>query len=190
MLPQQCYPIPPLGEALWQEGEEARLYAHACLRAVGLSDWNVLPSRAVKQLGCCRASRKEISLSLHFIFYCLGRGHEGMEEIQRLILHEIAHALAYVHHRELGHGQTWRHYCNCLGIAGEKASTRHGNYLESVTSKGQAQYALIHSETGEVIRYFQHAPKKPASYWKNCYVPKRKKETLGKLKLVQLDKAR
>ncbi len=191
-------PTPSLIELLPEQTEAFKdapavsRYAQNCLHALGLEDWVFLWDKAKRRLGCCRPEQRAISLSIHFVTYYLQRSWEEQQIIQRVILHEIAHALAAVHHQARGHGAVWKHYCAELGIAGEKASTRCDAFVRDVPVKRggrKARYALIIEDTGELVREYYVKPRRSAQQWKNCYLPGRKRETLGKLKLISLEDA-
>ncbi len=178
--------LPELAEPL-SDAAAITHYAQSCLHALGLCDWTFCWDKAKRRLGCCRPDKKAISLSEHFVRYYLEQGEPSL--IQRVILHEIAHALAAVHHRARGHGIVWKHYCAELGIAGEKASTRCDDFVRDVavgSKKKQAKYALVIGDTGELVRHYYVKPRRSAAQWKNCYLPGRKSETLGKLKLIEI----
>ncbi len=187
-------PSRPLAHLLPEQAEAftnavaVATYAQNCLQALGLHDWTFQWDKAKRRLGCCRPDRKEISLSIHFVAYYLQRDWEEQQLIQRVILHEIAHALAAEHHKARGHGTVWKHYCAELGIAGEKASTRCDAFVRDVKvghRERQPRYTLIIEDTGEVIRQYYVKPRRSVQQWKSCYIPGRKEETLGKLKVIE-----
>lgn len=146
--------------------------AHACLAAVGLADWSFGWDRAARRLGCCKFQRRLITLSQYFVAHFL---KENPQQIRRTLLHEIAHALAYVYHKETGHGKFWKHYCTLLGIAGETARCRCADFAPS------HRYVLCHKITGEIFRRYQRAPRLTPKKLATSYIIGRKKETLGQL---------
>ncbi len=179
----------PVAPRLWRDAEEVASYAQDCIAALDLRGWSFHWDRARKRLGCCRPDKKRISLSSHFVAYYLMRGEGEQQLIGRVILHELAHALAVVHHRARGHGVVWKHYCAQLGIAGEKASTRCDGFVQAIEAASPARkprYALIIESTGELVRHYYAKPRRTARQWKQCYLPGRKKETLGQLRLIEL----
>lgn len=167
--------LPTVG--VWAEPEDVAAYARACLDVCGLGDWQVVWDRAVRRLGCCKMSRRVISLSRHFAQYALERDPELM---RRTVLHELAHALAWVHHRERGHGAAWRYFCAALGIPGEKWACHCPDY-EPPTARRSPKYALCHRDTNEIYRLYYRKPMLTAQKLASCYIPGQKSATLGKL---------
>lgn len=158
-------------------------YAFACIQAAGLAGWAFGWDRAIRRLGCCRYRVRTITLSRHFVArFC----EESPQLICRTVLHEIAHALAYTHHQETGHGPHWRNYCTCLGIAGEKARCNCPDFAPQNRKAPTYRYALCHCETGEVFHRYQRRPRLSARKLKQTYIIGRKAETLGMLRVVAL----
>lgn len=173
--------LPPAG--VWTEPEDVAAYARACLNVCGLGDWQVEWDRAVRRLGCCKMSRRVISISRHFAQYALGR---DSELIRRTVLHELAHALAWVHYRERGHGDAWRYWCAALGIPGEKSACKCEDFTPAHLRK-QPKYALCHRDTGEIYRYYNRMPSTSPQKLARCYIPGKKAATLGKLCIISLE---
>lgn len=71
----------------------------------GLDGWNVCFDRAVRRLGQCRYSLKQLSFSIKFLLILSDK------EIIDVILHEIAHALT----KGAGHGRVWKQKCVEIG---------------------------------------------------------------------------
>lgn len=65
----------------------------------GLEDWSVRLDHARQRCGACHFTRREITLSRHFV-----RMNDSAE-VQATVLHEIAHALCGP---IAGHGPAWR----------------------------------------------------------------------------------
>lgn len=148
------------------------------MQRLGLSGWVFTWDRAKKRLGCCNMTRQRISLSGYFVLHYLERDPQLITET---ILHEIAHALAWVHYRERGHGLIWRQFCEQLGMQRVSSTTPCDDFEQAAY-----RYALIIETTGEVIRRYTRRPKMTVEKLKTCYIPKRKAETLGKLAIVAL----
>lgn len=184
-LPESIEPLllPQAGE--WRSAEDVAAYARACMQACGLVGWGFEWDRAVRRLGCCKMSQCSISLSRHFVAAYLGREPEF---IRRTVLHELAHALAWLHHRERGHGAAWRLWCGALGIPGEKSACKCEDFAPAHYKRRPAQYALCHAETGEIYRYYTRRPSISPRKLKFCYIPGKKVATLGKLCVVSLPK--
>lgn len=70
--------------------------------------WN---KRSTNTLGQAFLYNKVIELSLKFVI----ANFDKPRVIRDIILHEIAHALAFIHKGETGHGKDWVYYCNITG---------------------------------------------------------------------------
>ena len=169
----QQIPLPPRPTGATPAEVEA--YAAACLSHLHLADWHFGWDKTSRRLGCCKMQQRRISLSRYFAEAYAAR---NPEQVWRTLLHELAHALAWVHHRATGHGPVWRRYCTALCIAGERACTRG---IEFDAPRTAPRYTLCHSETGEIFRTYTRKPRLTAARLSHCYIPGRKNETLGKL---------
>lgn len=158
-------------------------YAALCFAAIGLHDWRFGWDRAVRRLGCCHYRKRCITLSLHFVTYYAERNGEL---IRRTLLHELAHALAFVHAHENGHGATWRYFCSLLGIPGEKAACKCDDFAPHDFAQRPFRYALCHCETGEVFYRYRSRPRMSSRRLSQAYIRGRKQETLGKLTIIAL----
>lgn len=70
--------------------------------------WN---NRKTRTLGEAFFISKKIELSTKFVL----ANWNNPRRIRDVILHEIAHALAYEHRGHAGHGEDWIYYCNIVG---------------------------------------------------------------------------
>lgn len=159
-----------------------RRYALQCFGVVGLSDWLFDWDRAIRRLGCCHYSKRRITLSIHFF------NHFRVSEpelVRRTLLHEMAHALAFSTHREHGHGRIWKKYCAMLGIPDEKSRCKCDDFSPSSTASRPFRYALCHTDTGEVFHRYKSRPRISPARLAQAYITGRKKETLGKLVVVE-----
>lgn len=163
--------------AAWTRLEDVEAYASECMAAVGLQSWHFAWDRALRRLGCCDWLKRRISLSRYFVEYYLSR---DIEMIRRTVLHELAHALAMTRHRQTGHRGWWVHYCEQLGIPGEKSSCKCDDFAPA--SKRRASgYVLCHCDTGEVFRRYRSKPRRTDAELARIYIRGRKEDTLGKL---------
>lgn len=170
------YNLPEPGE--WKEAADVAAWAEHCLASVGLSGWCFGWDRAVKRLGCCHYTKRRVTLSLYYVEAYL---EKDAEMVRRTILHELAHALAMVHHRAAGHGRVWKHFCRLLGVEGEKASCRCDDFAPEGYRPRRTRYVLCHCETGEVFHRYVNRPRLSAARLARTYIRGRKDETLGKL---------
>ncbi len=72
-------------------------------------DWSFGLDRARTRLGCCHYQERRITCSAHLVAYLAD------DEVDQVIRHEIAHALAGV---GAGHGPRWRRWAQSLGYTG------------------------------------------------------------------------
>ncbi|WP_126416513.1 SprT-like domain-containing protein [Trueperella bialowiezensis] len=87
---------------------DAAVLVRDLMDAQGLTDWALVFDRAKRRAGRTRFAAREISLSREFIELFTA------EQVRKLALHEIAHALVGPSH---GHDSTWR--STCLSIGGD-----------------------------------------------------------------------
>ncbi len=162
---------------VWSCADDVAAYARACLNALSLCAWSFGWDRARRRLGCCWCARRRITLSRYFVeAYRASRP----ELVRRTLLHELAHALAWTHHRSHGHDAAWRRYCVALGIPGERATCREADF--AFLGEGEhPRYALVHELTGEVFAFYSRRPRRRPERLRFCYIPGRKEETLGRL---------
>ena len=126
---------------------------------------------AVRRFGVCSSGDKRITLSRHLASI------NSDEETLDTILHEIAHALAWVEHGEnCGHDERWKAIAGRIGARPERTVD-----VEEVSSVAGAFY-LIHSETREIFRTFH---KQPREFDRSgTWIRGRRAETEGKLVVV------
>lgn len=173
--------LPPASE--WTEPAHVAAYARACMEACGLGDWSFEWDRAIRRLGCCKMTRRTLSLSRYYVEAYLAR---DCRMIRTTILHEVAHALAWVKNGERGHGAAWRYWCAALGIAGEKSGCKCEDFTPDHLRR-RPMFALCHDETHEVFRLYFRKPSISPRKLKNCYIPGKKEATLGHLCIVPVN---
>lgn len=160
---------------LFGSKDEIELYASACLRDHGLSGWTFAWDHAKRRLGSCRYQDRRITLSRHFVAH---NGHR-QDQIRDTILHEIAHALAWTHHGEKGHGLHWRAWCRKLG-----ALPRASAMPQSVEST-PCNYLLRLKDTGEIVGRYYRKPRFTRHLKK--VMLRGRPDTIGRLELVPVD---
>ena len=150
----------------------AESFACEQLELWGLEGWSFRWDHARCRLGSCRYDSREITLSMYFV----GCNPHLEDLIRDTVLHEIAHALAWVHSQEKGHGKGWKAWCLRVG-ASPRASVK-GGQLASLPHR----YLIRHKETGEIYGRYYRLPR--FSRWVKRMMIRGKPETLGKLELV------
>lgn len=170
-------PAPSPPSTPWRSLDDVEAYARACLDICGLGAWEFGWDRAVRRLGCCRVSRRRITLSRYF-----AAAHLDAEPVQirDTILHETAHALAWEHARHAGHGPLWKACCRALGATPRATVAQCRDF-----DPRPPRYRLQHRDTGEVFREYARRPHFRRGI-KNMYMRNRP-DTLGKLVLVAVD---
>lgn len=117
---------------------QVRYLVRAEMERCGLHGWRFDLDNGRNRYGQCRHSRKEISLSRHYVAVATD------EDIRLVVLHEIAHALCGA--RE-GHGPTWRRVC--LELGGDGKAKHDGRYAAQM-----ARYWVVcPADGGHVIGY-------------------------------------
>lgn len=150
-----------------------------------LLGWSVrfLRKGTYRCYGLCNYRKRELSINQEFC------EQASEEEILDVMLHEIAHALIFVHDypimgkKALGHGREWK--MRCIEVGADPTRLYKGNVKvkgnKSVVRK--FRYALVHEDTGEIFHRYMRLPRHNP---KRLYMPNRKAETLGKMKLVTI----
>lgn len=102
-----------------------------------LKEWCISLDNAKRRAGICRLSSKQISISKSHIL----NNDDAM--VRDTVLHEFAHAIAYVLYKEAGHGKYWKEIATQLGAT----PRARGRFNLPV-----APWLLVHvcSETTEV----------------------------------------
>lgn len=172
-----------LPEYTFRTAEDIVSYAVRCYELLGLADWSFGFDRAARRLGRCCTGEKRITLSRYFVAVYL---EIDPAEIHRTLLHEMAHALEWVHLRSSGHGKVWQQCCAELGIPDERATVPCADFSPRPYRPRAVKYVLCHAETGEVFCRYTRKPKRTARELKHYYIPGRKEETLGHLVVRKL----
>ncbi len=155
---------------------EGKLEEHG----LAVAGWTGGLDGAVQRFGVCRPGRRQITVSRHLAAI------NSEEEVLNTVLHEIAHALAFIEHgRQCGHDHRWRAIATRIGARPRRCFS--GGETNTVTGS----YYLVHRDTGEVFRTYYRRPR--VTDLTNRWIRGRKAETAGKLVVVsaaQLDAMR
>ena len=123
------------------------------------------------RFGVCRYKKKEISLSGP-LFHL-----HPVEQMLNTVKHEVAHACDYKYNGKSSmHGKPWKEWAIKLGAV-PKACTKT-NIVDKT-----GRWLLRNVETGEVYRSYTRQPKRVGQLG-NSYIAGKKKETMGKLEVV------
>jgi predicted SprT family Zn-dependent metalloprotease len=126
--------------------------------------WTSSINRRKKALGICNYTKKEISLSKHWL-------HLPYEEIRDTVLHEIAHALAGTHDGHFGHGRAWKRWCVEIGAKPERLADVAEHRIP------EPKWAVMIKGTDEFVRTCNRRLKN----LETRFIRGRREETLGKL---------
>ncbi|MDP0491083.1 MAG: SprT-like domain-containing protein [Verrucomicrobiota bacterium JB023] len=141
--------------------------AHGLLAA----GWVPHLDRARKRFGYCSYSSRTISIRGPLTLL------NERDEVHDTILHEIAHALAWIEHgMDCGHDARWKAICVRIGARPERCY-RHGEVQQPA-----GNWILVHRETGEIFHHYHRRPRRDPG---TLYIRGRKDETLGKLTIVK-----
>ena len=139
-----------------------------------LHDWSLKFSSTKRIMGQCFFCEKEIRISRPFYE---ANKKDYYDEMWQTALHEIAHALAFIHDNDHCHGEAWRKWC---GVVGTPANvTGSGRDFNRVTPK----YNLINSVTDEIIGHYYRKPKRVKTHGLSFFF---KNKNSGKLEHHQL----
>lgn len=143
-------------------------YACEKLKENNLTTWSVKWYNVTSYYGQCHYKNKHIKLSIPHT------KNNSLDFMKTTILHEISHALTPGHKHDL----VWKKQCLKLGMKPEDCKSRKKAEVQIV-----GKYAVKHKDTGEIFNYYN---KKSNRDWSKAYIPKRKKETIGKLIFVEM----
>ena len=171
----------------WHSVDDMLAYARRCTTLCGLMDWQwaVEIPNGRSWLGCCCHHTKTMKLSPEL----LGMSHL---EIRETIIHELAHAMDYVHgtySENECHNLTWKLWGTALGMPG--MTVRNHDITANTSKKGLegiaeaittcSPHLLCHRETGEVFHVYKARPKLTAKRLAKMSIRGREEETRGKL---------
>ena len=146
---------------------EQKLDEHGLL-ALG---WTAHLDRAVRRFGACLPEHKQITVSRKLA------AMNSDEQVLDTILHEIAHALAYLKTgRNCGHNATWKRIARDIGAKPSRC------FDADEVKMPAGRYFMINRDTAEIYRTYHRKPqiKRLSTAW----VRGQKAETRGKLMIV------
>ncbi|MCH5285698.1 MAG: SprT-like domain-containing protein [Akkermansiaceae bacterium] len=168
----------------WHSVDDMLAYARRCTTLCGLTNWQwTVEKTDGAWLGrCCVYSR-----TLMLASKLLSRSHR---EIREVIIHELAHAMDWVHHTCCDiecHNLTWKLWGTALGMPGMTVHSSPDDTskmgLEGITEAitTSSPHLLCHRETGEVFHVYKARPKLTAMRLAKMCIRGREEETRGKL---------
>lgn len=121
--------------------EEVQTLSRKLMNDHGLTDWNLQLGNGGKFLGQCHAGKKRITLQSKHVLENLGKLGDNLIDT---ILHEIAHALNYVHRTGRNHDRAWKNWCEKVGAT-------------PYPCEQKAKYRIV-TDTEEVVGEYHHLP--------------------------------
>lgn len=97
-------------------------------------------NRPKTRFGCCRYRDRVIEVS-GFHWY-----HGKTEDINKTILHEVAHLLALHLYSHSGHGRIWKHIMRKLGVSPQRC----GSYSSQEAAAARPKYEYKCADCGTV----------------------------------------
>ncbi len=82
-----------------------------------LAEWQVVFDNSKRRAGLCKMTEKRVSFSRNHI------ETNSLGVLRDTILHEFAHAIAYVEHRDIGHGVLWKSVAKKIGATPKAKGT-------------------------------------------------------------------
>ena len=123
--------------------------------------WTYKTNNRTSSLGLCDVNTYTIEMSTHTI-------HAGKETFMRVLLHEIAHALDWERHKEIGHGSTWKHIMLELGQEPSRLASEEDtdNFTKSIKYK----YDIVCSNPDCNVKFHRMRKAKSTVHWvcKEC----------------------
>lgn len=151
----------------------AEQYARFEMYKWGLHDWDfAFNGRCKRILGRCFFFKQKIELSSAYVLL------NTDEEVLDTIRHEIAHALAFLHDKEHGHGRKWREWCIKTGA--NPSRTASG----VVMPKKKWQCCFVYK--GVVVERTGWLSYRKSDISRR-YIRGRKEETLGRLQWLPVE---
>lgn len=152
--------------------KEARKHALHLMEVLGRQElgaplqdrgWTFHFDRAKRRLGVCRGARREISLSAHLVARngLAHRDEQGVQVVDDVIRHEIAHAIDFERRGRSDHGRTWQAICRRVGA--EPSRTYEGGSLDVVPGKYVARCPACGAE-----QPYYRRPKNPKACARCC----------------------
>lgn len=167
-------------------------YARTEMDRWGLQAWTFKWGYGKRRLGTCSLSGV-ISVSRMLLLL----PEEERRHFKDTLAHEIAHALAHVHDRARGHGREWKRWCEKVGArpvrCAEPIEWRRfikGDVEGGASAVGRRdsmyRYVLMVEGDPRPVHFYKVKPrfKRPLKY----YSLRRRPETMGKLRLVEISK--
>lgn len=124
--------------------------ARSLMNQWGLGHWVFQLDNAKRRAGCCKYSRRTISLSRYFV------QNNPDEEILDCIRHEISHSLAGP---KAGHGPVWKAMCRKVGCRPVRC------YNSAQVKMPEAKYKAV---CGGCQRVFHRHRRPGANRWRYC----------------------
>lgn len=118
--------------------------------------WTFAFDKAKRRLGACKGGTKQISLSAYFVALngLEHRDEQGVQVVEDVIRHEIAHAIDFERRGRSDHSAAWKAICRRVGA--EPSRTYEGEGIDQVPGK----YVATCPGCGAEQQYYRR-PKTP-----------------------------
>ena len=134
---------------LTQEQMDFALRARQTMNAHGLDSWTFTWNNRKNSAGLCDFDKRQIAMS-RFVFPIAGE-----KQNRDTLLHEIAHALAFIHDDCTNHGPVWKKWCVKIGAI---PKTRVS--VKDMQGEMIYKYYLIDARDACIVRTFHRYPRK------------------------------
>lgn len=99
--------------------QECESFARSEMKKWNIGHWGFCFNNKKTSLGLCYYRQQRIEVSRHHL-------NSTDAEVKNTVLHEIAHALCFIHNQERGHGYNWKRWCVKVGAKPTRCGSSSG----------------------------------------------------------------
>ncbi len=130
--------------------QEFTVLARQEMSRFALSGWSFAFDNAKVIFGRCYFYNKKITMSLPLFE---ANKTNNFIQVWDTLLHEMAHALAFIHDNHHQHGKEWKEWCVKVGAKPQRC------YTDAEVTAVTHKYHLVNSKTGEVAGKYHRKPR-------------------------------